>query len=77
MLLNSQSNGERALRALKGDRSVEVALRGDSATENAGDGGIRRRPNCAVEGADDGYTKELGTDEVGDLWASQIHEQSL
>jgi hypothetical protein len=54
LLLKSQSNGERALRALKGERSVDVALRGDSTPENAGDGGIRSRPNRAVVGAEDG-----------------------
>jgi len=50
----SQSNGERALRALKGDRAADVPLNGDSALEYAGDAGIRRRPNRAVEGAEEG-----------------------
>lgn len=74
----SQSNGERALLALKGDRAAEpVALKGDSALVYAGDAGIRRRPNRAVEGAEEGKTKGLGVVEVGDLWVSQLHEQSL
>ncbi len=55
-----QSKGERALRALKGERMADVALRGDSAVENAGDWGIRSRLRRAVEGADDGYTKWPG-----------------
>ena len=53
MLWKSQSNGERALRALNGERAAD-ALKGDSAPENAGDGGIRRRPNRPVDGAEDG-----------------------
>jgi hypothetical protein len=54
LLLKSQSNGERALLALNGDRTAEVALMGESAPQNSGDGGIRRRPNRPVEGAEDG-----------------------
>ena len=54
LLLKSQSNGDRALLALKGDRIAEVALKGDSALEYAGDAGIRRRPNRVVEGAEEG-----------------------
>ena len=56
LLLKSQSNGERALRALKGERIAEVAvaLMGDSTLENTGDGGIRRCPNRDVEGAEEG-----------------------
>jgi len=58
LLLKSQSNGERVLRALNGERTADdaVALSGDSVPESAGDGGIRRRPNLPVEGAEDGYT---------------------
>lgn len=56
LLLKSQSNGERALLALKGDRTAEVALIGDSALVKAGDGGIRNRPSRPVEGADEGKT---------------------
>jgi hypothetical protein len=37
LLWKSQSKGERALRALKGERRVEVALSGDSAPVKAGD----------------------------------------
>jgi len=54
LLLKSQSNGERALRALNGERIADVALRGDSTPENAGEGGIRRRPNREVLGAEEG-----------------------
>lgn len=54
LLLKSQSYGERALRALNGDRTAEVALRGESAVEKAGDGGMRRRASRAVDGAEDG-----------------------
>jgi hypothetical protein len=54
LLWKSQSNGERALLALKGDRTAEVALKGDSVLEYAGDAGIRRRPNRPVEGAEEG-----------------------
>ncbi|TGO06985.1 hypothetical protein BTUL_0363g00040 [Botrytis tulipae] len=46
----SQSYGERALRALKGER----ALKGDSAYEDAGEAGMRRRPRIADDGADVG-----------------------
>ena len=68
LLLKSQSKGDLALRALKGERMVEVALSGDSVPEKAGDWGIRRRPNRAVEGAEAGKTKwEPGGAEVGDL----------
>tara|TARA_R110002060_G_scaffold14416_6_gene20222 strand:+ start:93 stop:437 length:345 start_codon:yes stop_codon:yes gene_type:complete len=56
LLLKSQSNGERALLALKGDRTAEVALMGDSAPVKAGDGGILNRPNRPVEGAEEGKT---------------------
>jgi len=81
LLLRSQSNGDRALRALKGERIADVAfaLRGDSAAEKAGEDGIRRRPNLEDDGAEDGKTNvaEDGTVEVGDLWVSQLHEQSL
>jgi len=54
LLLKSQSNGDRALRALKGERMAEVALNGESEPENIGDGGIRSRPSRAVVGADAG-----------------------
>jgi len=54
LLLRSQSKGERALRALNGDRIAEVALKGESAPEKAGEGGIRSLPNRLVDGADDG-----------------------
>lgn len=71
LLFRSQSNGERALRALKGERmaDVAVALNGDSAAENAGEGGIRKRPNLEVDGAEEGKTNvaEDGTVKVGDL----------
>lgn len=81
LLLISQSNGDRALRALNGDRiaDVAVALNGDSAAEKAGEGGIRRRPNLEDDGAEEGKTNvaDEGTAEVGDLWVSQLHEQSL
>jgi hypothetical protein len=81
LLLMSQSYGDRALRALKGDRIADVALalNGDSAPEKAGEGGMRRRPNLEVDGAEDGQTNvaEDGTVEVGDLCVSQWHEQSL
>jgi hypothetical protein len=81
LLLRSQSNGDRALRALKGERIVDVAfaLKGDWATGKAGEGGIRRRPNLEDDGAEDGKTNvaEDGTAEIGDLWVSQLHEQSL
>jgi hypothetical protein len=76
----SQSNGDRTLLALKGERSVwvEVALKGDSPPVKAGDCGIRSRPNLAVDGAEDGKTKWVFVvAEVGDLWLSQLHEQSL
>ena len=75
--MKSQSKGERALLALKGDRTAEVALKGDSALMYAGDAGIRRRPNRAVEGAEEGKANGFGVVEVGDLWVSQLHEQSL
>lgn len=77
LLLQSQSYGERALRALKGDRTAEVALRGESAPEKAGDGGIRRHPSRPVDGADNGKVNWVAAAEVGDLWLSQLHEQSL
>lgn len=78
LLLKSQSNGDRALLALKGDRIAEVALIGDSPPVKAGDGGILRRPNRPVEGAEVGKTNVAeGRAEVGDLWVSQLHEQSL
>lgn len=77
LLLNSQSYGERALLAENGDRAVEAALRGDSAIEIAGDGGIRRRPKRPVEGAEVGTGKVKEVVEVGDLCVSQLHEQSL
>jgi len=71
LVLKSQSNGERALRALKGERTADVALalNGDSAVENAGEGGIRRRPSLELDGAEEGKTNvaEDGTAEVGDL----------
>lgn len=56
---------------------VEVALNGDSEPEKAGLWGILRRPNRAVEGAEAGTTKWGVGAEVGDLWLSQLHEQSL
>jgi hypothetical protein len=37
LLLKSQSKGDRALRALKGERMLEVALNGDSDPVKAGD----------------------------------------
>lgn len=78
LLLKSQSKGDRALRALNGERMVAVALRGDSAGVKAGDWGIRRRPSRAVVGAEAGKTKcEPRGAEVGDLWLSQLQEQSL
>jgi len=41
---------------------------GDSEPENAGDCGIRRRPNQEVDRAEDGWGNEVGgTVEVGDL----------
>jgi len=83
LLLKSQSKGERALRALNGDRTVDVveALRGES-TEHAGEGGIRIRPIRSVfgRGAEVGRIAGVGgISEVGDtdLWASQLHEQLL
>jgi hypothetical protein len=57
LLLKSQSKGDRALRALKGERMVEVALKGDSDPVKAGDWGILRRPSRPVEGAEAGKTK--------------------
>jgi len=61
LLIPSQSYGERvlrALRALKGERTADEAVRGalmgDSEPENAGDGGIRRRPSHEVERAEEG-----------------------
>jgi hypothetical protein len=59
LLLMSQSYGDRALRALKGERRVwaEVALNGESPPVKAGDGGILSRPNLDVDGADAGKTK--------------------
>lgn len=68
------------LRALKGERTAEVALvlNGDSAAERAGDGGIRSRANLAVDGAEDGNANGVGGTVLdGDLWVSQLHEQSL
>ena len=58
----SQSNGERALRALKGERRVAavVALSGELMGEKAGDSGIRSRPSRALVGADEGYVKGVG-----------------
>jgi len=50
----SQSNGERALLALKGERRVFVALSGVMTGEKAGDSGIRRRPRRALVGAEEG-----------------------
>lgn len=52
----SQSNGERALRALNGERRVAavVALMGEFTGEKAGDSGIRNRPKRALEGAEEG-----------------------
>lgn len=50
LLLKSQSYGDRALRALKGER----ALRGESAYEDAGEAGMRSLPKGADEGADVG-----------------------
>ncbi len=69
LLLKSQSNGDRALLALKGERIAEVALKGDSPPVKAGDGGIRNRPNRPVEGAEEGKTNccAEGSAEVGDL----------
>jgi hypothetical protein len=65
-LLRSQSYGDRALLAEKGD--LRVALLGDSAVgENAGDGGMRKRPSRPVAGADAGKVKLLGVVVVGDL----------
>jgi hypothetical protein len=78
--LRSQSYGDRALLALKGERRVwlEVALKGESPPVKAGDCGILRRPNLPVDGAEAGKTKwEVVAAEVGDLWLSQLHEQSL
>ncbi len=78
--LSSQSYGDRALLALKGERRVwlVVALKGESLPVKAGDGGILRRPNLPVDGAEAGKTKwEVVAAEVGDLWLSQLHEQSL
>jgi hypothetical protein len=81
--LRSQSYGDRALLALKGERRVwfEVALKGESPPVKAGDCGILRRPNLPVDGAEAGSagkTKwEVVAAEVGDLWLSQLHEQSL
>jgi hypothetical protein len=80
LLLRSQSYGDRALLALKGERRVwvEVALKGDSPPVKAGDCGILSRPSLAVDGAEAGKTKwEVVVAEVGDLWLSQLHEQSL
>ena len=54
LLEKSQSNGERALRALKGERAADVVLWGDSAGPVIGDCGIRSRPNRPVDGADVG-----------------------
>lgn len=80
LLFKSQSYGDLALRALKGDRMADVtpALKGDSAPEKAGEGGMRSFPNLDVDGAEVGQTKvaEVGT-VVGDLCVSQAHEQSL
>lgn len=56
LLLKSQSNGERALLALNGDRTAEVALKGDSVPVKAGDGGIRNLPSRPVVGAEEGKT---------------------
>lgn len=77
LLAISHSYGERAL---NGERKVDVALKGDSFPENAGEGGMRRRVSRAEEGADRGYAKGDGrTAETGDLWLSQaqVHEQLL
>jgi len=85
LLIPSQSYGDlalRALRALKGERTAEDAvkgaLKGESEPENAGDGGIRRRPSQEVERAEDGWGNEVGgTVVIGDLRVSQLQEQSL
>jgi len=76
LLADSQSYGERtlrALRALKGERTadeaVNGALRGESDPENEGDGGMRRRPSHVVERAEDGYVKEA---EVGSGGATVV-----
>jgi len=62
--LISQSYGDRAL---KGERIVEVALRGESLAEKAGEGGMRRRLRRPEEGAEEGYTNGDFTSFVGDL----------
>jgi hypothetical protein len=85
LLWQLQSYGERApraLRALKGEWTIEEAesgaLKGDSMLENAGDGGIRRRPSHEVERAVVGMTKGVGGPAVlGDLCVSRLHEQLL
>ena len=65
LLAMSHSYGERAL---NGERKVDVALRGESFPENAGEGGMRRRVNRADEGADLGYANGDGrTADTGDL----------
>ncbi len=65
-LLTSQSYGERAL---NGERVVDVALKGDSfPAEKAGEGGMRRRPSRADDGAEVGNANGEGsTADVGDL----------
>lgn len=56
-----------------------MALNGESEPENAGDGGMRRRPNLPVVGAEEGKTNAevRGAVDIGDLCVSQLHEQSL
>jgi hypothetical protein len=63
LLLRSQSYGDLAL---KGDRT-DVALRGESLFEKAGDGGMRSFI-LVEEGAEEGWTNGEGkTAEVGSL----------
>jgi hypothetical protein len=75
LLATSHSYGDRTL---KGERSVDVALRGESLPGTAGDCGMRGRPINAEGGADVGYVNGDGrTADAGDLWVSQLQEQLL
>lgn len=76
----SQSNGDRALLALNGDRNVVLALSGESNDDTAGDCGIFNRPKRPLSGAEAGYVNVVvgATVDVGeDTLCSQLHEQSL
>lgn len=57
---------------------MELALSGDSPPAKAGDGGIRSIPRRPVDGAEEAKANcPEGRADAGDLWVSQLQEQSL